>query len=128
MTTIQLPHQLAGGGISGRYVQTTRDALTTPVAGSTGIAQVSLAQVPDGEKWLIQRMSVQCTQAGIFVAYFNSIDPRQVADSTNAGAGDVADEHQPIELVAGDVLLCVWYSIAGAVGSINVQRQVYRSN
>jgi hypothetical protein len=129
VTTIQLPHQLPGGGINWRYVQTTRQALTTPAA-ANGICQVSLGQVPDGEMWLVQRMSVQNTAVGVvFVAYFGAIDPRQVADSTNAGDGDVADEHQPIVLNAGDELLCVWALCPnGAIGSINVQYQLFRSN
>jgi hypothetical protein len=130
MTQIQLPHPLPGGGIKWNFVQTTRDALTGTIAGTAGLSTVSLAQVPQGEMWMVQRMSVQCnsTTATTFVAYFNQVDPRQIADSTSAGNGDVADEHQPIELDAGDILLCVWSGcIAGAVGSINVQRQVFRS-
>jgi hypothetical protein len=127
MTVVELPHPLPGGGRNWQLVDATRDTLHTPPAAG-GIAQVALDQVPAGERWFVQRISVQASSAGVaFVAYYNSINPANVADSTQAGDADVADEHQPILLNETDTLLLVWSGCPdGTLCYANVQRTVYR--
>lgn len=122
----QLPYQLPVGGRNWQLVDATRDTLKAPPA-AAGIAQVSLEQVPAGERWYVQRISVQADHACAFIAYYNAIDPANVADSTQAGNADVADEHQPILLNETDTLLLVWSGCPdGTKCSANVQRTVYR--
>lgn len=125
--TVGLPYQLPVGGRNWQLVDATRDTLKAPPA-ADGIAQVALEPVPAGERWYVQRMSVQADQAGVtFIAYYNAINPANVADSTQAGDGDVADEHQPILLNETDTLLLVWSGCTdGTLCYANVQRTVYR--
>lgn len=122
-----LPYQLPTN-VGWAYVQTRRTPLTTPPA-ADGVATIELPQVPAGQMWLVRRIAVSCTSPSSFAAYYNTIAPANIADATDTGEADVADERQPLVLNEGDVLICQWSGcLALAVGSASVVYDVLQKS
>ncbi|KAB2809305.1 hypothetical protein F9L07_19895 [Pimelobacter simplex] len=104
------------------------DFLTTaPAAG--GLATAELRQVPQDERWLLDRVVVQCTSTTQTVAflYLNETEDRGVLDGTRVGNFDVADQSQPILLEGGARLIVQWRGASnGAIGHARLQLRILK--
>lgn len=106
------------------------DFLTTkPAAG--GRARVELRQVPQDERWLVDRVVVLCDSTTPTVAflYLNDTEDRGVLDGTRVGNFDVADMSQPILLEGGTRLIVQWTGASnGAIGSARLQLRILKQS
>lgn len=103
--------------------------LTTPAAGGTGLATTELPQVPQDERWLLDRVVVQCTSSTPTAAflYVNEAEDRACLDGTRVGNFDVADNAQPIVLEGGTRLLIQWKGASiGARGTARLQLRILK--
>lgn len=101
----------------------TRAAVTA----ADGTAEVVFGPVPYGEVWLIQRITVQVTNApGSAASVF--VGPPIAAnfvDGTIAGDLDVADELQPVVVPGGQILTVQWASAGvGNTATATIQYRI----
>jgi hypothetical protein len=123
--TLQLPVAL---GPAWSLVDLRHRVLKTKAAAG-GYAVAELEQVPQDERWLIDRVVVQCDSTTPTVAflYLNELEDRGVLDGTRVGNFDVADQTRPILLDGGGRLLVRWAGASnGAIGTVRLQLSILR--
>lgn len=98
-------------------------------ANAAGIIDVTVAEVPQDELWLIDRIVVSCTSSKTTTAYLylNSPNDQNVVEGSANGNFDIADENSPVQVHGGTTLVNRWSGAdPGAAATIRIQYTIMK--
>lgn len=126
--TVALPHALPA--TSGWHLADWLDRTFTGVADSTGVALVTLPQLPDFERWQLTHVVIgaQTTVPKPKLRlYLDSVSNYALRDGSDSGAFDVADWAMGLMVPPSASLLARWTGLnAGDAVFLALQANIFR--
>jgi hypothetical protein len=125
--TVPLPYQLPV--TSGWALADWLDRTYNGVADATGVALISLPQLPDNERWQLTHMVAGCNSAGTtsMRLYLDTVANGALRDGTRNGNFDVADWPMGLMVPPATSLLARWTGCSsGDAVFLTVQANILR--
>ena len=102
-------------------------ALRSQPAPASGVVTLTFAQVPDGQLWRVERITVTSTSSTntTAVVYSGDLDTTNIVDGTASGNLDIADQLSPIVVDSTLSLTIAWSGVSvGALCTARIQYQI----